>query len=660
MKTRLLLQFFLLALCTTSSVVESVASDQESGERGGSPKFIGYQNLPSRDGTWAGAYRGVTGPRLGGYTYSYPYLRFTSLNRSVGQAGIGVVFAHELIAIERRDDILLMDGAGVVLSVFDKSQRGEQVWPVASPSRAWLSGRNRDISIQFPNTSRLTLRQVTKNFQGHPLYLLSQVRSVGGQTSTISFTWDQKTQTPRYQKIDSVGVSGRILKGKGSLSFKDEKSPLSAATYVFNDSTVEIKDVAGALIAKLALNKSGHIVSVEDRYGFRSTQAVNGAGLVTQRCDSNKACISYTYNPSELITSSNTSLYPSIVAYNPKTKYPISSKQEGWETAYRYQKTDDPLRAFLLSSVESKSPTGAKVSYTLRYDRFNRLVRKTSSLGEFSEIAYGATPFVQPTRFLQKVKDRIVADVSMTFRDGMLVRSENRLVDPSTPARSVERKFDSLGRLVAVMRPNVATTLKYEDSRHPAYPTEILTNGLEGERYKLNAAGHVVEVMSIPVGERMTISRDNFQAPRLVSATLAGGVGTTTAYSYQAPGYTSGLTRSMNHPEAGLIELESWEGKWDAQYRNLVSYTGFNPNQQADNSGPVRNPEWFYPETSDVVSGTDKPSGIRADASGCSPCAVPHFRDSQGVSLPESRMASQCDGSVVTNLPIPKVTAPPG
>lgn len=139
----------------------------------------------------------------------------------------------------------------------------------------------------------------------------------------------------------------------------------------------------------------------------------------------------------------------------------------------------------------------------------------------------------------------------------------------------------------------------------------------------------------------------------------AGGGGSTTAYSYQAPGYVNGITRSMRHPEAGVVEMPSWEGTWDNKFRDLVSLTGFNPNHNSDNAGPVRNPEWFYPKTSDVVSGTDKPTGVLADASGCSPCAAPHFKDSQGISLPESRLASRCDGSATTDVPAPIPTAPP-
>ena len=660
MITRSARTLFLLSLLQTSLALSNARANEGSeASPSSNPNFVGYQNLPSRDGSWPGAYRGITGPRLGGYTVDYPFLLFTSLNRSKGQAGVGVVFAHELIAVERKLDILLMDGTGVVVSVFNKEQSGQQIWPVLSSNRAVKSPNGGEISIQYPNTSRLTLRQVTKNFQGDPLYLLSQIRGVGGQMSSISFTWDQKTQTPRYQKIDSVQVSGSVLNGKGSLSFRDERNPLSATTYTFDGSTVEIKDVAGALIAKLGVDQRGYLVSEEDRYGYRSTQTVDGAGLVTRQCDANKACVSHTYNASEIITAANTSLYPHIVAFNPKTKYPMSSKQLGWETFYRYRKTTDRFEPFLISSVEMKSPTGAKVNYAIQYDSLNRVIKKTSSLGESSEITYDNVPLQQPIRLLKKVKDRIVSDVRATFKDGLLVKSENQLVAPATPGRSVERKFDAQGRVVAVIRPGLTTTLKYEDARHPASPTEVLTNGREGARYKLNAAGQVVEIASIPAGEKVSIARNKYQAPSLISATLAGGGGSTTAYSYQAPGYVNGITRSMRHPEAGVVEMPSWEGTWDNKFRDLVSLTGFNPNHNSDNAGPVRNPEWFYPKTSDVVSGTDKPTGVLADASGCSPCAASHFKDSQGISLPESRLASRCDGSAITDVPAPIPTEPP-
>ncbi len=659
MITRLRRTFVLLVLIHTSLVLSDARAVDDSESSPASNKgFVGYQNLPSQDGSWPGAYRGITGPRMGGYTLDYPFLRFTSLNRSTGQAGLGAVFSHELIALERKFDILLMDGTGVVLSVFDKAQNGQQIWPVSAPNRAVKSAQTGDVMIQFPNTSRLIFRRVTTNFQGHPLYLLSQIRGIGGQTFAISFTWDVKTQTPRYQRIDSVVVSGSVVGGIGTMSFKDEKNPLSATTYTFNGPSVEIRDVAGALISKLGFNRNGHVVSEEDRYGYRSTQVVTGTGLVTRACDPNKVCISYTYNPSEIVTSSNTSVYPYIVTFSPTTKYPVASKREGWETLYGYKKTTDPLRPFLISSVETKSPSGAKVAYTVLYDRLNRVIKKTSSLGESSEITYGSNSFNQPVRFLKKVKERVVADVNMVFKDGVLVKSEDRLADPLTPARAVETQFDTLGRVLAVIRPGMATRFKYEDSRHPAYPTEVLTNGLEGERYKLNAAGQVVEISSIPAGDKVSITRDTYQAPSLVSTVLAGGGGSTTAYSYQAPGYVGGITQSMRHPEAGVIELPSWEAQWDSKFRGLVSYTGFDPNHDSDNPGPVRNPEWFYAQTSDVVSGTDKPNGVLADASGCSPCAAPHFKDSRGVSLPESRAASRCDGSVTTDVPLPQPTMP--
>lgn len=621
------------------------------------PSFKGYQLYPTLAGMWAGAYRQENSPRLGAYRIEQPYLTFSNLVVGRGQAGPGAVFSHELIAITQDKDILLMNGLGDILAVFDLRSGGYQTWPSASRSWGQPSSDQQKLTIKSKDGGELKFEKTTQNFKGDNLYLLSGVESPGGKQWSIQFTWDELSQTPEYSRIGPVVVAGSFRKGGGALSFKNEDAPLSSVTYTSSRTkgprALEARDAAGALIARYGFWQDRLLSSITNRYGYTSTLSFTKAGLVEKMCNHLNVCTTTSYDNDTITIAANTSLYPTILSFQDKLLTAL--RAEGVEGTYSYIKTDKKWSPYLISSASTKSPTGSSVTQSFKYDSLSRLTEYSSNVGS-TKISYSTSRFAEPIRIISTMADNTVTSTKIVYdKNGRVSFVFDKLANTSGAARF---RYDTKGRLIQYIAPSNIVSYTYGDPQNPDSPTQVLVNGQEGAAYKYNPHGFIEQIAAIPAGPKVSMRRGSDQSISELQYTAANNNVYSTAFSYQVPGYINGESNSLRTAAGALVGLPSWNGTWDSEFRNLVQLTTFDPNTKQTPEGPRDNPLWFQQTVEDIQEASAKPQGVKSDASGCSPCAGQDWKTGDGRSPDFVIAQSRCDGESCTRWPDVTATVP--
>lgn len=638
----------LATLLLSLSVEASAAPTRSEADQ-----YVGYQRYPSRAGMWKGAYRHETSPRIGASRTSLPYLTFSNLVQSDGQAGPGAVFSHELIAVAQKNETLVMNGLGDVLAIFDTTRRGYQTWPQAARSWAMTSTDQSTVTLNLFGGGVLEFKKVTTNFRGDALYLLSSVTSQGGKRWAIQFSWDDTSQTPTYTQIGPVAVRGSLKGGKGGLSFRNADAPLTNTSYSFGrtkgSSNLEVRDAANALIARLTFSENRFLVAMSNRYGYSSTQSFTKTGLLEKQCSALNVCVSTSYQKDTITKTANTSLYP--VIYSFKDGLLIAVRAEGLQKTLSYIKTDKPWQPYVLSSVDATSPSGSALQQLISYDDKFRLVSIKSNLGD-TKFSYADPHFPDVNAVVSRQAGNTVASYQMSYNaKGMLQSVRDNLQNRSAISSSRTFSYDKLDRIVSIEAPGHKVNFAYGDANNPDQPTQVTVNGVANTHYKYNPQGYVTAIRELSSRQAWNFARNIEQAVTQQTYVAPNGNRYSTEIGFQAPGYVNGVMQSLRLASGPIVDLPSWRGEWDSDYRNIVRLTTFDPNIKQEPKGPPDNHIWFEQESRDVEEGMASPKGKSQGGDGCSPCSYPHYKNGLGESLHVSRAASSVDSHSVTRLP---------
>jgi hypothetical protein len=608
--------------------------------------FTGLQLLPSLDGKWTPGTFSDLKPRAGILELPIgPVMLTNAFSSPNSQLGTGLKFSHELVAIKRKDGTLLVvNSRGNPVAVFDLRQAGRQTYPAAMRNSASLDPNGAELS--FNTHGKLFFRKLNfSNYRGEELYLLNKLVTPGGRGVDIAFRIDDASKTAVYSKIGDIAVKGDARSGR--ISFQDTtKSALVLTLEYRTGRLTAARGTANEVIAEFQTS-NGLVVTLIDKYGYRTKLSYSGQ-LWTGYCSHYGECMTSSYTGNTVSSKANTGNYTATATYDSTRGAPLRIAYAGWSTDFVYE----PARSSLLPRLTRqtvKSNTGASVTSQYKYDASDRLTEYSDSTGYRTIYSYtGATdPYQEPSAITTTLAGKTIQDVRFSYTNaGLLEEVQDLLVAGTSPYRSIKYLYNEKKQLDAVRYGDgTVQDLKYEDTRFPDFTTALLTNG-HGVDASFNSSGQLSAIVSVPEGARQDFG---YSPGGLLTSAKASTPAFGSATSWMGT-YGNGLYLASEMVQetarGGTVTTYKAQYKWDPQYRSVIATTRDNADSKTglpSGTVPLRS---FISESSLETTQTTsaKPSGVRADASGCSPCACPVETDTKtGATVPGG---SQCDPSV--------------
>lgn len=615
---------------------DSALPDTSFGSLGA---YRGLQLLPSLDEKWTpGAFSDLK-PRLGIFAQSVgPVVLTNAFSDPASQLGSTLKFAHEMVAIERSDNtILIVNSLGMPIALFDLRLGGRQTFPSKDEHYASVSASGIDIEF-LDGTKTSFTRLPFSNYRGENISLFQKLVSPAGKEISIDFTVSAATKLATYTRIDRISVTGSAQSGR--ITFQHVDIPALRATFTYKGGVlVSMLGTADEVMKSFTLT-NGLISQIVDKYGYKHSVTFAG-GKLTGECNHNGACVSYTYGTDTVSQKANTENYTSTSTFDVSTGLLTRTAYAGWEKRYSYEPSRTPT-GWRISSASTTSKSGVNHSTSFTYDRRERVTQVVDSTGSATTYQYDdSNPRAAdaPIAITSTLAGNTVQKLQFRYTsDGLLQELKNLLVSPSSRGGSVRYAYNSKRQIESIhYGDGSVSVLKYENSTFPDAATTQLIND-QGFRVDLNGSGQPNQITSVPAAITTSIQYSAGGLPNMI-ATNMSNLGTSATWSgTYAAGWLLGGETLQETAQGVAATTYKASYKWDPKYRSVVQ-------RSLDNSGrkvglsedggtiPLRSsvPSSTLAETTTTTSPIP---GVAPDASGCSPCAcLPEYDSATGASV---------------------------
>jgi hypothetical protein len=615
--------------------------------------YTGLQLLPSLDGKWTpgGTFDDLK-TRLGISALSLgPVVVTNAYSNRASQLGAQLRFSHELVAIRRRDSsLLVVNTLGAPIAVFEAST-SQQVWP--QRARTTATEANQEIVITFSDRSKLTLAKLPfTNYRSESMFLLSKGTTPAGKDVSIRFTVSPSSKTVTYSQIGGLLITGSAATGRVVFQHKDIS--VQKLTLEFrNGNITTARGAADEVMLRFDTNGTA-VTGFTDKFGYKSTFMYQN-GLLAGSCNHYGACASIKYDRASVTHSVNTHNYSMVTTYDATKGLPSTRSYQGWNTSYTYDRTATPMN-WRVVRVTHSSATGASIEQRYMYDPYDRLLNYRDNQGYVTDYSYdpsSLTPYHEPTSIKTTLAGNTIEDLSLRYTsDGLPEHLSNALVRAGAPDREIIYAYNSLRQVVSVTYGDGTTTkAKYDDANFPDAATSVLTNNF-GYEAKLNSFGQVTQVDSIPAASTVAYS---YGAGGVLSSVSEHTPSTGSGFKWQGT-YAKG--RYLNGERLawtaqGTTVAITKQYTWDDLFRGVVKTQTSSPNARTGMPNGSKIPllslvsKQAEQSAASETTTVSKPPGVRADASGCSPCSCPvQYDENTGATVPNG---AEYDPSVSLN-----------
>ncbi len=601
--------------------------------------YRGLQLLPSLDEKWSPGTFSDLKPRFGIFAQSMgPVVLTNAFSDPASQLGSALKFAHEMVAIERSDNtILVVNSLGMPIALFDLRLGGRQTFPSKDEHYASVSASG--IHIEFLNGTKMSFSRLPfSNYRGENLSLLQKLVSPAGKETSIDFAVSSATKLATYTRIGRVSVTGSAQSGR--IAFQHMDIPALRVTLTYKGGAlVSMLGTADEVMKSFTLT-NGLISQIVDKYGYKYSVTFAG-GRLTRECNHNGACVSYTYGTDTVSQKANTENYTSTSTFDVTTGLLTLTAYAGWEQRYSYEPSRGPT-GWRISSAATTSKSGVNHSTAYTYDRRERVTQVVDSTGSATTYQYDdSNPRAAnvPTAITSTMAGNTVQKLQLRYTpDGLLHELKNLLVSSSSPAGSVRYEYNSKKQIESVhYGDGSVSAFKYENSAFPDAATTQLRND-RGFRLDLNGSGQPSQISSVPAAVATSIQYSAGGLPNTIAVNM-GNLGSSTTWNgtYAAGWFLGGETFQETAQGVTATTYKA-SYKWGPKYRSVVQRSFDNSARKvglSEDGGtiPLRSsvPSSTLAETTTTTSPIP---GVGPDASGCSPCAcLPEYDSATGASV---------------------------
>lgn len=600
--------------------------------------FKGLQLLPGLDNKWTpGAFSDLK-PRMGILAQGMgPVVITNAFSEPSSQLGSTLKFAHEMVAIERTDNtILVVNSLGIPISLFDLRLSGRQTFPNRQENYASVSATG--ISFEFLDGTKTSFSRLPfLNSRGEKLSLFSKLTSPAGKEFSVDYTVSSTTKLATYTRIGRVSVNGSAQSGR--IVFQHMDIPVLRATLTYKAGALTAMLGTADEIVRTFTLSNGLVSQTVDKFGYKSTFAFVG-GRLTSECNHNGACISYTYGTSAITQKSNTENYTSTSTFDLTNGLLSKIAYAGWEQSYTYQPSRAPT-GWRISSIQSSSKSGVRYTTTFDYDNRERVIKVADSNGRETTYQYSdahpRTAFAA-TAITSTLAGNTVEQLQLKYTDeGLLEEYRNLLVSPTSQSGSMRFTYNSRKQVESVRYGDGSISqARYEDPNFPDVATTQLLNG-RGYQVNLAPSGQPTQFASIPAALSTSIQYSGGGLPSIVATSSSLGSASKWMGNYAAGWFLGGEV--FEETAQGVTAVTYKAGyKWDDKFRSIVErskdFSTLKSGLSEDGGTiPLRSsvPAGSLAETSTTTSPIP---GVAPDASGCSACAcMPEYDTTTGVSV---------------------------